>query len=237
LQKSSKSISILLTIFLGLLAPVLQIFPATGVWLEWNRDAIARGQVWRLVAGHWVHWSFEHFFWSAGAFALLLILCARISVRKTLICVLLSSLAIGGVLFLTKPHLARGLSGIDSALFMLLAISVMRNAFKESEWWRAAVGAGLIAGFIAKIAYEATTGNTVFASSAGMVVASLAHATGAVIGALVCLIGEFWLPIRLHLTKMPSRGAVWRKGFWWSRMKKSSRSSSLRSCACADCRL
>ena len=43
-------------------------------WLEFNREAIDRGQWWRLITGHWVHYGFYHLLMNSAA----LLLCGYV---------------------------------------------------------------------------------------------------------------------------------------------------------------
>ncbi|MCU7812765.1 MAG: hypothetical protein KZQ77_16290, partial [Candidatus Thiodiazotropha sp. (ex Notomyrtea botanica)] len=43
---------------------------APEIWV-FDRAAIGKGEVWRLVTGHWVHSDFEHALWDISALGLL----------------------------------------------------------------------------------------------------------------------------------------------------------------------
>jgi hypothetical protein len=78
----------------------------------------------------------------------------------------------------------RGLSGIDSALFALLAALIARRAIMEKDWSRLALATLVSIGFAAKIGFELSTGGTLFVNStaAGMIPVPLAHVVGGIIG-------------------------------------------------------
>ena len=221
-------------IILVALGPLRYCFPAVAPWLEWDRSAIAAGQFWRLLTGHWVHWSFEHLFWSGGAFILPALVCQRIAPRRFMACVLISAIAISAAVFLTNISMARGLSGIDSALFTLLAVVVARDAIATREPGRAVAAGALLIALASKILYESVTGRAFFVQGdASVMVVPLAHAVGAAVGVLLGAIRGFRLPIRLDFRKMHANGGVCRSGFWSLRTKKISRSSWPRSSECA----
>jgi rhomboid family GlyGly-CTERM serine protease len=231
---TNKPLSFWFIAFTVIAAPLLYVLP-TDTLLEWNRHAIAQGQLWRLFTSHFVHWSPDHLFWSAGAFALLTVACLRIAPRRFVACTLIASLAISSSLFLTNLTFARGLSGIDSALFSLIGYSVLRDAISSRQRARAAATVALLLAFAAKISYEFIAGRAIFVTgdASGMVVVPLAHAVGGVCGLMIGAIGHFWLPIRAHLWKMHASGGVCRRGFWSSKTKRNSPNSSPRSSACA----
>jgi rhomboid family GlyGly-CTERM serine protease len=179
--------------------PALPAFPLGG-WLELDRAAVARGEVWRLLTGHWTHWTLDHLLWDSLAFLALAVFCeVRISRRRLLATVAGSALAVSAGVWFVLPEIARyrGLSGIDSALFMLLAVTILRET-------RSPLAAVAVAAFLAKAAWEVSTGSTLFTEAAGSFVpVPLAH-----------LIGGAW---GLALgSGRPPHPRAWRKG-WWRR--------------------
>ena len=82
----------------ALLALLPFAFPSIDGWMQYDRSAIAAGEAWRLLTGHWTHWSLEHLFWSGGAFLLLAGLF-RGSARRLLGCVALSALAVSAAVW------------------------------------------------------------------------------------------------------------------------------------------
>ena len=47
------------------------LFPAAAASLEFDRDAVAAGQWWRLLTSHLTHWGRQHLMWDLAVFALL----------------------------------------------------------------------------------------------------------------------------------------------------------------------
>ncbi len=172
-------------ILLGFASILLQLFPPALRWLQFDRPAIAAGQVWRLFTGHWVHWSGEHLFWSGGVFLLLVFLNRHTSPARLITCVLSSVVVISATTWIgTELRFYHGLSGIDSALFMLLAVDLIAENIAGRRPIRAWAALALVIGFIAKIAYEAVAGRAFFVdgAAAGMVPVPLAHLAGAAVG-------------------------------------------------------
>ena len=107
-------------------------------------------------------------------------------------------LAISAALWVALPgmELYRGLSGVDSALFILALTFVLREGYSQRDWRNIALAIVLGGAFCAKIAFEAATGMTLFvdSSGAGFTPIPLAHAVGAVVGLLVGLFPQFAWP-------------------------------------------
>jgi rhomboid family GlyGly-CTERM serine protease len=167
-------------------AVAVSVWPGLAGWLQYDRDAIARCEVWRLVTSHFTHWSADHLFWDALAFAGLGWLCERNSVGSFLRCVSLSAFLIPLTLWVALPQMAtyRGLSGIDSALFALLATRVLREAASDKNWLKLVVAGIVSVGFAAKVGFELSTGTTLFVDSAatGLIPVPLAHVIGGIVG-------------------------------------------------------
>jgi hypothetical protein len=72
----------------------------------------------------------------------------------------------------------RGLSGLDSALFVLLAVSLMRHGDSR----RVFAGAWALVGFLAKLAWEGVTGGALFVHDPGLAAVPVAHLAGAMVG-------------------------------------------------------
>jgi rhomboid family GlyGly-CTERM serine protease len=153
--------------------------------LQYDRDAILHGEVWRLMTGNLVHWSAEHFWLDVGAFLLLGALYEPSFKRGALSFVaFLSAVAfvIGAslLLFLPELHVYRGLSGVDSGIFAAALLIEAWQAKENARRWFFVGPAALI--FTAKLAFECATGELFFGTSSlgdlGQPV-PLAHVAGA----------------------------------------------------------
>jgi rhomboid family GlyGly-CTERM serine protease len=169
-------------------AVIVSLVPGMATWLQFDRLAVAHGEVWRLFTSHFVHWSKEHLFWDALALGALGWMCEREGFSRFLATVAAATLAIPLTLSFAQPQMTtyRGLSGIDSALFALLAANIARPAIAERNWRRLGMAIFISIGFAAKIGFEVSTGGTVFVNSAAaaMTPVPLAHIVGAFIGLL-----------------------------------------------------
>ena len=83
----------------------------------------------------------------------------------------------------------RGLSGVDSALLVLLFMELWSDAIRSGQPKQMLFPAACLAAFVFKVAFEVTTGDTIFVKSlgSGMVGVPLAHVAGAAVGFLVGL--------------------------------------------------
>ncbi len=172
---------------LSVLAGWLYLSPELAGRLEYDRTAIAAGELWRLLTGHWTHWSGEHLFWDLLVFAVAAALWERLGRRRRLLaCLLCSALAISLALWVLLPQVAlyRGLSGLDCALVTALAAESIRRARARRRPGVALALACVLAGYLFKIAFELATGSTLFLDAAAAPAANvpLAHVVGGVCG-------------------------------------------------------
>jgi len=176
-------------------ACLVMAFPSLVDLLEYNRSAVAEGELWRIATCHLTHWSLEHLFWDVAALLFLGFVIEQDKRRRLLTCMGLSAVLIPLAVHTWLPELPtyRGLSGIDSAVFMLLAITVLIDSWDRRDWGWSLVCMAVMGGFAAKTGFEFVTGTTLFvnATAAEMLPVPLAHVIGAGIGALC---GMRWNP-------------------------------------------
>ena len=181
-----------------------------GSALELRPSGALRGGWWRVVTCHLAHWSAAHLAWDAGALLLLAAACDRIDPRggrRLAVALAVAALAIPASVLLFDPMLDtyRGLSGLDSTAFALVAV----RAFVLARNSRVRIVAAItFAGFIAKVVAESVTGEALFATRAGdgTEVVPLTHAVGALVGVLVAKASPFrrW-PRRISFSAMLPR--------------------------------
>lgn len=179
------------SLFLSAAAVLVFVLPYATTWLQYDRLAIAAGEIWRLVSSHWTHVSGDHLFWDVLTFLVLGTLCERMSRMRFWACVLGSTVLIPVALWITIPQLEtyRGLSGIDSALYVLLAVMLLKDEVRDRRWGWVMALSGVFLAFIGKVGYEMATGGTIFVDSGAshMVPVPLAHCIGATVGMIVGL--------------------------------------------------
>ncbi len=178
---------------LALLSVAASLSPDAAALLELDRAAAARGEVWRVVSGHWTHWSLAHLVWDVIPFAALAVMCEVLDRRRFGLCLVVSSVLISLSVISLQPEIDvyRGLSGLDSALLVLLAVSLIR-APGPAGWPIRIAALAMLAAFVGKIAFELLTGRALFVpdAAAGVVTVSLAHVVGAAVGLVLALTGS-----------------------------------------------
>jgi rhomboid family GlyGly-CTERM serine protease len=177
----------LASLCLSAISILLFLLPAAAGALEYDRIAIGSGQIWRLLTGHLVHYSYDHFFWDTITFVALAVVCERSnSTRRLLTCMTTAAVCISLAMWFWAPLIERyrGLSGVDSALFALLTAEVFTEGRRSANRMQVAVASTCLTGFLLKIAFELATGQTVFVTSlgSGAVGVPLAHLVGAAVG-------------------------------------------------------
>jgi rhomboid family GlyGly-CTERM serine protease len=167
---------------------------AVGAWfwpgafaaLVYDHDKILGGQLWRLVTGHWVHFTGSHLFWNL---AVLLPAGTWLeqrdpaALRWTLI---LSPVAISVALLVFDPSLAvyAGISGVASGVLVALVVNGLRTQPTARRWWLS-----VLVFFAVKIAIETRGGHPINPELANQGIRSvpLAHLIGAAVGASAVL--------------------------------------------------
>ena len=173
----------------AVLALAAQWWPWFASTLSLTRTDLAQWQLWRLWSGQFTHWSVKHLFWDLLGFVVLGFLAERFSRCRFAVTAVLSGGAIGLWVWLGETSLTslRGLSGIDSALFVFVAVWLLRRGITERDRWQASLaGAGLIA-FAAKCIAEVWLGRPIFVTGGGFEPVPIAHLIGGAAGALISL--------------------------------------------------
>jgi rhomboid family GlyGly-CTERM serine protease len=176
----------LLTILLA--APAVLLFARAGLStsLQYDRARIATGELWRVITCHWTHWSQDHLSWDLAMFVVLLLACWRFGRLRlfTTLCAAAVLIPFGVWVSLPQMQFYRGLSGLDSALFMLLAVGLLRGDDSAVHPIERITICGLLVGFAGKMLFEVLTGETLFVETTGFVAVPLAHLIGGVCGVL-----------------------------------------------------
>ncbi len=164
-----------------IIAVVLALSGDTGrEWLRFDRQAIANGDFWRLISGHFVHLSPSHLALNiAGLLLIWHLIGSSLTWRHWLLVCIASLIGMNAGFWWLEPHLESyvGLSGL---LHGVLAAGIVSAAgSKQLEIW--ILGAALIA----KLTYEQLVGPLPGSeeTSGGTVIVA-AHAYGAISGAV-----------------------------------------------------
>jgi rhomboid family GlyGly-CTERM serine protease len=178
-----------LTIGLAAVCLLIALLPGANDCLQFDRSAIAAGEWWRLFTGHLTHWGTEHLAWDLLVFVALGMICETGNRRQFVTVLAASSLAISFVVWALLPdaQIYRGLSGLDTALFASLAISMLIHSVREQRRGWSSVIAVLLISLMGKIALEMLTHRAFFvdASAAGFEPLPLSHLVGASVGITV----------------------------------------------------
>ncbi len=167
--------------------------PAVTEALRYQRDAVAGGEVWRLLSANVVHLGPAH--WAMNALALILIavlFAGAVRPRQWLIGGLGSGLAVTLGLYAFNPALTWyvGLSGLLHGLLAVGLVATVANR-RRPDWLI------LAAGLIAKLGWEQANGALPgSAALAGGDVVVDAHLYGALGGAGAALLARGWERVR-----------------------------------------
>lgn len=157
----------LVTMGMGVVALVLFLCRDALSFLQYDRAAMAAGEVWRGITGHWLHWSFDHFLWCTITFLAIGSICEAISRKGYIATLAAAGIIIPVVSWFADPGLVyyRGLSGLASAIFVFGTVMMIRRAFISRDWsgiWLPAT-AGIA--FTGKVLFEYLSGSALFVDS------------------------------------------------------------------------
>jgi len=179
-----------ITLFIGT-AAFLLFFGDSAPYLQYNRAAIANGELWRFVTSHLTHWSFNHLLWCTITFVSLGCICERLSRTGFVTTLLVSSFIIPLVSWLVEPGMDfyRGLSGLASSIFVFGAGIMLCENYVHRNWPEFILAAVAGLAFSGKIIFEFVSGNALFVNTEELFApAPLAHITGGIIGLLMVIL-------------------------------------------------
>jgi thiol-disulfide isomerase/thioredoxin len=167
---------------------LLALAPGSGVALQYDRAAVAGGELWRLVTSQLVHWTPRMAAIDLGALLVLGSWLEAAGRRRALA----STLAVAAAITAGAIHIAalalpvyRGSSGLAAALFVRAALTAAADARGAAR--RTLCAAAML--LPAKALIEALLGASLFAGPLpeGVVVHPLAHLAGAAAGLVTAL--------------------------------------------------
>jgi len=180
-QNRSLAVWLLPGIIVGI-AAVLAVYGDSGrEWLRFDRTAVANGEYWRLVSGHFVHLGLSHLVLNAAGFLLIWYLVSPFfALRQWLLITLYVIAGIDLGFWLLEPSL-QWYVGLSGLLHGLLAAGVV-GGFRSGRLDVWILGAALVG----KLAYEQLLGPLPGSEeSSGGAVIIAAHAYGALTGAII----------------------------------------------------
>ena len=171
---------------------------AVGVWfwrgafdaLVYDRAKIMGGEFWRLLTGHWVHFSGSHLFWNLAVLFPAGVWLERLNPTALRWTLVLSPLAISLALLAFDPSLVRyaGISGVASGVLVALAVDSLCTQSGARRWWLA-----VLVFFAVKVAVEAHNGGQPLNPelvAQGVRSVPLAHVVGAAVGTSAVLLNR-----------------------------------------------
>lgn len=167
----------------------LQFLPVeTHELLRFDRDALAAGEVWRVLTANFVHLGWYHLFLNVTAFVVIGWLFAdEAPTGWWLAALIVSGVASSVGMYWWTPDAVWvvGLSGALHGLFVFGAMSWIAGGFRLG-WW-------LLAGVAGKLLWEQTAGAMPFSEGlVGGPVVTDAHLWGAIGGAGIGVVRVIW---------------------------------------------
>lgn len=185
-QTSTGALPWLSVTLAGLTAGLFAAFgPAPEAWV-YDRAAIAGGEWWRLISGHWVHSDGVHLGWNLAAQLVLAWIVEMHSRRGLLAGLLVGTLGVDLMLWLGLPGLAAycGLSGVLNSLVLLALAGLWQGATAP-----ALVATGTLS--LLKIVGEMSAGQALFTQTAWASVPE-AHLAGWLAGLILIAARIIW---------------------------------------------
>jgi len=178
------------TLVAGALAVGAWFWPGAFDALAYNRAQILHGECWRLITGHWVHFSASHLFWDLAILIPAGALLERRNPTALRWTILLSPLAISLVLLAFDPTMAiyAGISGVAAGVLVALAVHGLRTE-PAARW----VWLTVLALFALKVVLETSRGGHPLnpeLTAQGVRSVPLAHIVGAAVGATAVLLTQ-----------------------------------------------
>lgn len=184
------------SVSLATCAVAVYLLPNLSAALIYDRSAILSGEFWRLITGHWVHFSASHLICDVIVFGFSGWLIESRGYRHFAVLCVCSALSISLVMLATLPDMARygGLSGVAMSSIVYLAL----HGRREARSWRG-VCVGILALSIGKLVMDvfAEHLHLVDFEDAAVVTVPTSHLVGAATGFVMYL----WSVGRLPLSK------------------------------------
>lgn len=181
---------IYITLFVVCFALFIQLVPSVGSSFEWGWSHVDSLFDYKLITCHAVHWSWNHLVWDLLMFSVLGAICESTNRVRFIVYLIVSSIVIPIFVFACHPELStyRGLSGVDSGLFALVAIDGILTSRTKNDHQGLVVFSVCLLCLIAKIALEIAVGGNLFVRDSSFIPVPIAHLVGATTGALTCVL-------------------------------------------------
>lgn len=198
------------------LAGYLVLGAAPAAWV-FDRTAVAEGEFWRLITGHWMHSDPMHGFWDIGALAFLGSMLEQRLQGKLVLALLIGNLGVNLWLWWGEPEL-RYYCGLSGILNTLLAVGLVNLWYDLRHPLVLLIGLGAVA----KIVLEISTGQALLTETTWASVPET-HAAGFLSGLLGSyFIGLFNRSGVAHVSFMRKMRSFYNASRWWARVCLSS---------------
>ncbi|CAM5211612.1 rhombosortase [Alishewanella longhuensis] len=172
-------------LLLGVITSILFWSPdPVKLTLEYNRSALANGELWRLFSGHLLHSNLYHLLLNLAGLLVIMLLHAPLPHRLNLgwqILILGLATSLGLWLFSHQIDIYVGLSGVLHGILCFGAVLDIRQGYRS--------GVLILLGVAAKLAFEQYAGpDAELAAKIAAEVAIDAHLYGAISGVLLGLL-------------------------------------------------
>lgn len=173
-----------LTLATAALAVAIFVLPGAGESLGWDRNAGGLISWVTALTAHLTHWDLSHLFFDLLAWIVLGSMVEMHARRLWIWTIGLSAPLVSLFVLLAAPDVTiyRGLSGLDSALFIAAALMIHTRARQQGDPGMKWIAVGCVLALLAKIAWEWSTGSPVFARGGNFTAVPQAHLAGAMAG-------------------------------------------------------
>ncbi|QEG00264.1 Rhomboid family protein [Stieleria maiorica] len=179
------------TLAVSAIAILAHVVPNLAAVLQLDFASAAAGQWWRLLSGHLTHYDSQHLFWDVLMFVVLGAACERQHPKLFGVSLLVMALGISATVALVCKDVSgyRGLSGIDTGLFVWFIGDQIRHCLAGRDRLFAGFWISMATLLVAKLLYEFVTGAVLFVDADGFKPLIESHLAGAVFGGLLVGIG------------------------------------------------
>ncbi|WP_442507477.1 rhombosortase [Novipirellula sp. SH528] len=182
------------TAVLSAIAIAAYAFPSLTAGLQLDFASVTSGQWWRLLTGHLTHFGGGHLFWDVLMFVVLGAACERQHPKLFAVSLIVMALGISATIMLACQDVSgyRGLSGIDTGLFVWFIADQIRQSLANRDRMFASVWTATGMLLVGKLVYEFTTGEILFVNAEGFKPLVESHLAGATFGAMFAGLGIMW---------------------------------------------
>lgn len=173
-----------ITIGVVAIALIAWAFPEIGQSMQLDFGAVADGQWRRIWTGHLTHYDGNHLFWDLMMFAILAAACEYRHRRVFAVAVpiMFAMISASIAFFCRDITIYRGLSGIDTGLFVWFVADQARGSWRNGDRSSTVMWLSLGLGLVGKLLYEITTGEILFVDASGFTPLVESHLAGATAG-------------------------------------------------------